>query len=365
MKLGGIAAFVASVVIGMPVGIVLLLGGDTCDGAGAGPAPSAAAANGIPANYLALYQAAGRDYGIPWNLIAAIGSIETDHGRSTAPGVSSGQNFHGCCAGPMQFHNDYGRGGGTWGAYAVDGNRDGNKNIYDPRDAIPSAGNYLKASGAPGDLHRAIFAYNHSEAYVQSVLAKMREYAGSAPSASRAASTTTTTSTSTSTTADPAAGTGLPTGGCADLGGLTAGSGDSSFTIAPGANAAGRPLSPALTTLIGRMATFYDGTLVVTTGTNHDQFTTSGNVSDHFTGNGADFGMVLNGGTDDGPVGDAIAASAFLAAGLPRDVAISRARAGGAQTIVSNGLRIQIIWKIDTPSVGNHHNHVHVGIGAA
>ena len=73
--------------------------------------------------------------------------------------------------------------------------------------------------------------------------------------------------------------------------------------------------------------------------------------------------MVANGGTDDGPVGDAIAASAFLAAGLPRDVAISRARAGGAQTIVSNGLRIQIIWKSDVG--GNHHNHVHVGIGTA
>ena len=71
----------------------------------------------------------------------------------------------------------------------------------------------------------------------------------------------------------------------------------------------------------------------------------------------------LNHGTDDGPVGDAIAASAFLAAGLPRDVAISRARAGGAQTIVSNGLRIQIIWKSDVG--GNHHNHVHVGVGPA
>lgn len=360
MKIGSIAAVLASVVIGLPVGIVLLLGGDTpCDAGGSGPAPSAAAANGIPANYLALYQAAGQSYGIPWNLIAAIGSIETDHGRSTAPGVSSGQNFHGCCAGPMQFHNDFGRGGGTWGAYGVDGNRDGTKNIYDPRDAIPSAANYLRASGAPGDLHRAIFAYNHSEAYVQSVLAKMREYAGSAPSSAAAAATTSTTSTT------PGADLtgGVPTGGCADLGGLTAGTGDSSFTIAAGANAAGRPLTRILTAFIGRMATFYDGELVVTTGTNHDKYTTTGNVSAHYSGNGADFGMVANGGTDDGPVGDAIAASAFLAAGLPRDVAISRARAGGSQTVVSNGLAIQIIWKSDVG--GNHHNHVHVGIGTA
>jgi len=358
MKLSSLATLVASVVIGLPVGIVLLLGGDEPCASGAGPAPSAAAANGIPANYLALYQAAGSQYGIPWNLIAAIGSIETDHGRSTAPGVSSGQNFHGCCAGPMQFHNDYGRGGGTWGAYAVDGNRDGTKNIYDPRDAIPSAGNYLKQSGAPGDLHRAIFAYNHSEAYVQSVLAKMREYAGSAPSASAAATTTTTTS----TTANASLDAGALSGSCADLGGLTAGTGDGRFTIAPGANAPGRPITPQLAAFIGAMATFYDGTIVMTTGTNHDKYTKSGNVSDHYSGNGADFGMVANGGTDDGPVGDAIAASAFLAAGLPRDEAIRRARAGGAQTIVSNGLRIQIIWKSDVG--GNHHNHVHVGIGS-
>jgi len=358
MKLSSLATLVASVVIGLPVGIVLLLGGDEPCASGAGPAPSAAAANGIPANYLALYQAAGSQYGIPWNLIAAIGSIETDHGRSTAPGVSSGQNFHGCCAGPMQFHNDYGRGGGTWGAYAVDGNRDGTKNIYDPRDAIPSAGNYLKQSGAPGDLHRAIFAYNHSEAYVQSVLAKMREYAGTARSASAAAATTSTTS----TTANASLDADALSGSCADLGGLTAGTGDGRFTIASGANAPGRPITPQLAAFIGAMATFYDGTIVMTTGTNHDKYTKSGNVSDHYSGNGADFGMVANGGTDDGPVGDAIAASAFLAAGLPRDEAIRRARAGGAQTIVSNGLRIQIIWKSDVG--GNHHNHVHVGIGS-
>ena len=42
----------------------------------------------------------------------------------------------------------------TWDAYGVDGNGDGRKNRYDPRDAIPGAANYLKASGAPGDWRR-------------------------------------------------------------------------------------------------------------------------------------------------------------------------------------------------------------------
>lgn len=356
---GSIAAVLCSIVIGLPVAFVLLLSGsDPCALAGGVPAPSAAAQNGIPANYLLLYQAAGSQFGVPWTLLAGIGSVETDHGRSSAPGVTSGVNSYGCCAGPMQF-SIVGAGGGTWGAYGVDGDHDGRTDVYDPRDAIPGAANYLKASGAPADLHGAIFAYNHSEAYVQQVLAKMREYSSSTP----AGASTSAVSVANTTTGAGGASAIAPAGGCGDLGGLTAGTGDGTFTIAPDANLPGKPLTPAMTAFASRMATFYTGRLIVTTGTNHDQYTTSGNVSDHFSGNAADFGMVANGGTDDGPVGDAIAASAFLAAGIPHDEAVALARAGGARTIVSNGLRIQIIWKSDVG--GNHHNHVHVGIGRA
>jgi hypothetical protein len=351
-KTGSIAAVLASVVIGLPLTIVLLLSGDgTCALAGGAPAPSAAAQNGIPPDYLALYQAAGQQFGVPWTLLAGIGSVETDHGRSAAAGVRSGVNFAGCCAGPMQF-SIIGGDGGTWATYGVDGGRDGRRDVYDPRDAIPGAANYLKASGAPADLHRAIFTYNHSEAYVQQVLAKMREYATSAPAAP---------------VGGPAdrsarnASAAVPAGSCDDLGGLQ-GSADGAFTIAPDANVPGRPLTTAMTAFVARMATFYDGRLIVTTGTNHDEFTASGNVSDHPSGNAVDFGMVLNRGANDGQVGDRIAAAAFLAAGLPRDTAVTLAHAGGTYTIVSNGLRIQIIWKIDTPEIGDHHDHVHVGI---
>jgi murein DD-endopeptidase MepM/ murein hydrolase activator NlpD len=69
----------------------------------------------------------------------------------------------------MQFHNDYGRGGGTWGAYGVDGNQDDRKDIYDPADAIHSAGNYLAALGGRTDIRRAIFGYNHPWWYVEQV----------------------------------------------------------------------------------------------------------------------------------------------------------------------------------------------------
>jgi anti-anti-sigma factor len=49
-------------------------------------------------------------------------------------------------------------------------------NVYDEADAVYSAANYLKASGAPGDWSRAIFAYNHSSAYVQQVLSHAQSY---------------------------------------------------------------------------------------------------------------------------------------------------------------------------------------------
>src|SRR3954453_13995741 len=56
--------------------------------AGFGASPTARAE--IPPAYLALYQQAGRPDGIdPW-ILAGIGSVETDHGSSTAPGVHSG-----------------------------------------------------------------------------------------------------------------------------------------------------------------------------------------------------------------------------------------------------------------------------------
>src|SRR4051812_11967050 len=145
-----------------------------------GYGPSSAATAQIPQAYLELYQQAGEHYGIdPW-ILAAIGKIETDHGRSTAPGVRSGVNTYGCCAGPMQFSITPSP--STWDAYGVDGNHDGHKSPYDPEDAIPAAARYLRAAGAPGDYRRAIFAYNHADWYVADVLAQADAYRGAATS---------------------------------------------------------------------------------------------------------------------------------------------------------------------------------------
>ncbi|MCP2343722.1 C40 family peptidase [Actinomadura rupiterrae] len=124
----------------------------------------------IPPNYLALYVRAGQEYGIPWNILAAVGSVESDHGRSTEPGTSSGENYAGA-GGPMQFL------AGTWATFGIDGNHDGRRNRYDPADAIPTAARYLKHNGAPGNIRAALFGYNHSDTYVNDVLKRAASYA--------------------------------------------------------------------------------------------------------------------------------------------------------------------------------------------
>lgn len=147
-------------------------GSGCTDTSGAAAQPQQSSdANGIPSNYLALYKKAGQQYGLPWNLLAGIGKIETDHGQSNAPGVHSGENFAGA-GGPMQFE------AATWAVYGVDGDGDGKKDRYDPADAIAGAANYLKHSGAPDRTRSAIFAYNHSVQYVNNVLSWARRYAG-------------------------------------------------------------------------------------------------------------------------------------------------------------------------------------------
>ena len=130
---------------------------------------SDAALSDIPEDYLPIYETAAKDYDLDAAVLAAIGKIETDHGRLDAPGVISGENFAGA-GGPMQFLAS------TWANVGVDGNGDGTKDRYDPEDAIPSAANYLQLSGAPQDYHAAILAYNHAEWYYQDVIAQADKY---------------------------------------------------------------------------------------------------------------------------------------------------------------------------------------------
>jgi Transglycosylase SLT domain len=119
----------------------------------------------IPPFLLPIYQAAGIQYSVPWQVLAAINEIETDYGRNL--NVSSAGAL-----GWMQFMPP------SWESYGVDANGDGVKDPYNPVDAIFAAARYLKAAGAETDLSRAIFAYNHADWYVESVLLRARVIGG-------------------------------------------------------------------------------------------------------------------------------------------------------------------------------------------
>jgi hypothetical protein len=119
----------------------------------------------IPPFLLSIYQAAGIQYGVPWEVLAAINEIETDYGRNL--NVSSAGAL-----GWMQFMPS------SWQTYGVDANEDGRSDPYNPVDAIFAAARYLRAAGADADLAKAIFAYNHAGWYVDAVLQRARLVAG-------------------------------------------------------------------------------------------------------------------------------------------------------------------------------------------
>jgi hypothetical protein len=132
--------------------------------------PNSAAASDIPHQCLVLYQHAGRRYRLPWPVLAGVGRIESDHGRSRLPGVHSGHNSVGAC-GPMQIGCVPGsKAGNSWATY-------GHGSPYDPAQAIPAAARYLVAHGAHRDLSAALYVYNHSSSYLAAVQAWARRYA--------------------------------------------------------------------------------------------------------------------------------------------------------------------------------------------
>ena len=132
---------------------------------------SQAALAEIPPSYLLLYQQAGLAFDVPWEVLAAVGKLECDHGRLPDPACwREGAVNEAGAGGPMQFL------AGTWAAYGLDADNDGTANRWHAADAIASAANYLEASGAPDDLEGALYAYNHSQTYVEQVLAWAARY---------------------------------------------------------------------------------------------------------------------------------------------------------------------------------------------
>ena len=173
---------------------------------------SGASSNGIPSPALTAYQrgaqiidAADTSCNIPWELIAAIGRVESDHGRYggntlTEDGVSkpgiygialNGKNgtqaindtdggqldtdtVYDRAVGPMQFIPS------TWQVVKVDADGDGRRNPQDIDDAALASSVYL-CSGKDNLSTRkgqetAVFRYNHSQEYVNLVLRLMEAY---------------------------------------------------------------------------------------------------------------------------------------------------------------------------------------------
>ena len=159
---------------------------------GLGGSPTRLARVDIPADYLISYLGAAQTCpGLPWSVLAGIGTVESDNGSSNLPGVRGGTNPFGA-AGPMQI-GVRGAAGDIWGGppvhpasenfggVATDGDGDGVDDVYDPADASYAAAKFLCAAGArggsPAGIEQAIFAYNHASWYVAEVMTWAARYA--------------------------------------------------------------------------------------------------------------------------------------------------------------------------------------------
>jgi murein DD-endopeptidase MepM/ murein hydrolase activator NlpD len=119
----------------------------------------------VPPFLLPIYQAAGTAYGIPWQVLAAINEVETDYGRDLSVSSAGAEGW-------MQFLPS------SWAQYGVDANGDGFKDPYNPADAIFAAARYLRAAGGTTNVRAAIYSYNHSQAYVGSVMLRAQLLGG-------------------------------------------------------------------------------------------------------------------------------------------------------------------------------------------
>jgi hypothetical protein len=226
--------------------VFLAAAGESAAQCGAVFAGSSGPVGGVPAADIPIFQGAAAQFGLgprgP-SILAAINYLESTFGQSHDPGVHSGANYAGA-RGPMQLLQ------GTWDKYKVQAPRGAvPPEAYDEADAVYSAANYLNAPGAPADWPGAIFAYNHSSAYVQQVLSQAQSYYTQGLTTQRSA-------TSAPTSGSPAAIGGSPFS--------VAASGDPAgpITLAPG-----QPAVVAATYFTDQTGAWGDNLIV-----NHDSY---------------------------------------------------------------------------------------------
>ncbi|MFL5909667.1 MAG: lytic murein transglycosylase [Gaiellaceae bacterium] len=103
------------------------------------------------------WRSAAKAFHLNWKILAAITQIESGLGCNMGPSSAG-------AVGWTQFMP------ATWREWGMDANGDRHASPYNSVDAIFSTARYLRANGAPGNYHSAIYAYNHAEWYVRQVL---------------------------------------------------------------------------------------------------------------------------------------------------------------------------------------------------
>jgi hypothetical protein len=153
---------VLAIAVGSLLGLAVMLGGTPGCGGGAADGLNAK----VPARLVPLYMGAAARYRLGArgpSVLAAINFVETSFGQDVATSSAGAEGW-------MAFLPS------TFAEWGVDADGNGVEDIFDPADAIYSAANYLRDSGAPGDWREAIFAYNHAGWYVEKVLRYAREF---------------------------------------------------------------------------------------------------------------------------------------------------------------------------------------------
>ena len=169
-----------AVAVAFPLLIILLVAAGPAPTAakaatptGLAGAPTALAKADIPADYLVWYMDAAQTCpGLPWSVLAGIGTVESGNGQSERARRALRAQLR-RRRGPMQFLP------ATFAAYATGPDRP--LSLYDPADAIYTAAAMLCASGARGGsaagIEQAVFAYNHADWYVSEVMSWAAKYA--------------------------------------------------------------------------------------------------------------------------------------------------------------------------------------------
>lgn len=156
---GGAALLVAAVLVGW-LAVVAGAGSGLPNGAAGAICTGGHQGGGVPAGLRPIFRAASTKYRLGErgpSILAGLTKVESGFGQNMGPSSAGALGW-------TQFMP------ATWAHYGVDANGDGRRDPFDAPDAIHSSANYLRASGAPLDWRKALFAYNHANWYVDKVL---------------------------------------------------------------------------------------------------------------------------------------------------------------------------------------------------